>query len=271
MGDPTYEFDLLKAAVAGNVELVRSMGPNRVDNDGWSPLMTLISMAKLPMIDGDTGDVTWLKLDENMVRRGVVSLLAAGADVRFRDSGITALSLAQDKGFQTVIPLLVEAERDQADKPMPTPPSSGGCVIATACLGADSDEIAALRKLRDDAILADPIARDFFHVFWSRYYEWSPGVARIASQDGAVRESIRWSFLDPWLAWMEFATLVGRRDVSALTDVEKDEILLRLNRRLTAWLDELPNHLESKCPSDKAEVFEAFDRFRMSALKVFGK
>ena len=74
MGDPTYEFDLLKAAVAGNVELVRSMGPNRVDNDGWSPLMTLISMAKLPMIDGDTGDVTWLKLDENMVRRGVVSI-----------------------------------------------------------------------------------------------------------------------------------------------------------------------------------------------------
>ena len=45
----------------------------------------------------------------------------------------------------------------------------------------------SLRKLRDDAILADPIARDFFHVFWSRYYEWSPGVARIASQDGAVR------------------------------------------------------------------------------------
>jgi tetratricopeptide (TPR) repeat protein len=174
------------------------------------------------------------------------------------ERGREALTLIQE----------IEEENEGGGKGA-TPPQSGGCIIATACLGGETDIIAALRKLRDDSISSDPVARDFFHVFWSRYYEWSPGVARIAAQDKSVRESIRWSFLDPWIAWMEFATLVGRREISELSDTEQQEILARLGRRLKVWLDEIPDHMESKCPPDPAKVFESFERFRESALKVF--
>jgi hypothetical protein len=151
----------------------------------------------------------------------------------------------------------------------PSPFQSSSCVIATACLGSDSDTVAKLRKLRDDAISNDPVARDFFHVFWSQYYEWSPGVARIAAQDKAVSEHIRWSFLDPWLAWMEFTAIVGRRNVAELSNEERDVVLERLGSRLSAWLSELPKHLEQKCPADHSVVFASFERFREAALKVF--
>jgi hypothetical protein len=145
----------------------------------------------------------------------------------------------------------------------------GGCVIATACMGETSDEVASLRRLRDDAITSDPIARDFFHVFWSRYYEWSPSVARIAAQDPAVAEHIRWGFLDPWLAWLEFASAVGQRGVADLSDDERRETLERLGARLESWLAELPALMEGKCPADASQVFAAFERFRTSARKVF--
>ena len=113
------------------------------------------------------------------------------------------------------------------------------------------------------------IARDFFHVFWSRYYEWSPGVARIAAGDPAVAEHIRWGFLDPWLAWLEFATIVGQRSVADLSGDERRDVLERLGARLQSWLAELPNLMEGKCPTDASEVFAAFERFRTSAGKVF--
>lgn len=145
--------------------------------------------------------------------------------------------------------------------------TSSGCVIATVCL--DDVRVSALRKLRDDAIGSDPIARDFFHVFWSRYYEWAPGVARIASQDPAVAKHIRWSFLDPWLAWLEFATSVGQRNIEEISEDERLSIMRRLCSRLELWLAELPTTIEGKCPPDASQVFEAFERLRMSARKVF--
>lgn len=144
---------------------------------------------------------------------------------------------------------------------------AGGCVIATACLG--DARVAPLRKLRDDAILSDPVARDFFHVFWSRYYEWSPGVARIAAADPAVARHIEWGFLDPWLAWLELATIVGRRKMSDLSDAERREVLGRLGARLQAWLAELPALMESKRPADSEAIYAAFERFRATAQTVF--
>lgn len=145
--------------------------------------------------------------------------------------------------------------------------NSGSCVIATACMGDSSRQVATLRKIRDDGISADPIVRDFFHIFWSRYYEWSPIVARIASQDRAVAEHLRWSFLDPWFAWMEIVTLVGQRDISALNLEEQQDLLNRLGARLSAWLKELPCMMEEKSPADSAQVFDAFERFRVLAKK----
>ncbi len=143
----------------------------------------------------------------------------------------------------------------------------GKCIIATACVG--DDRVAPLRQLRDESIMSDPVARDFFHVFWSRYYEWSPGVARIAARDPAVADHIRWSFLDPWMAWLEVASLIGRRKIDELSAEERDEVLQRLGRRMEAWVDELPAHLEEKRPAEVEKVFEAFERFRKSAQSVF--
>ncbi|GAO01760.1 hypothetical protein [Anaeromyxobacter sp. PSR-1] len=138
---------------------------------------------------------------------------------------------------------------------------SSACIIATACVGADAPEIAALRGARDRSITADPVARDFFHVFWSRYYEWSPSVARLAEADPSLREHLRWGFLEPWLGWLEFVARTGRQPLETLGAEERDALLRRLVERRDAWLAELPGRLESKRPAD-AEVFAAFERFR---------
>lgn len=155
--------------------------------------------------------------------------------------------------------------KDAAQKP------SSGCIIASACVGEDAHEVAKLRKLRDDAISSDPIARDFFHVFWSRYYEWSPGVARVANADPSVAEHIRWGFLDPWLAWMEFVTQLGTKDLDAIEPAERDAILRRLSERRKIWLEQLPALFEGKRPKSDEAVYAAFERFRAGAQEVFGK
>lgn len=147
--------------------------------------------------------------------------------------------------------------------------SSSACIIASACVGACEKRVAALRAVRDQAILEDPVARDFFHVFWSRYYEWSPAVARLANEDAGVREHIRWSFLEPWLAWLEMAMRLGQRDLADVSATERNEILARLVEQVNSWLKELPRHLEGKCRADQAEVFQAFERIRMEAWTAF--
>lgn len=149
--------------------------------------------------------------------------------------------------------------------------SGGGesCIIATACLGADSEQVTALRQLRDDAITSDPVARDFFHVFWSRYYEWSPSVARIAAADPAVAEHIRWSFLEPWLAWIELASIIGRRSAAELSEAERQDILSRLTEHLDSWFSELPAHLGEKCPDDPETLNESLERFRLATRDIF--
>lgn len=153
---------------------------------------------------------------------------------------------------------------DAAAKP------TSACIIASACLGEDADEVARLRKLRDDAISTDPVARDFFHVFWSRYYEWSPGVARVANADPGVADHIRWGFLEPWLAWMEFVTGLGTKELDAIDPAERDAILRRLAERRRVWLEQLPGLFEGKRPKSDAEVYEAFERFRAGAQAAFG-
>lgn len=163
----------------------------------------------------------------------------------------------------------IEAVQDYEERASREGRNASSCIIATACMGESSERVAALRKLRDDGISADPLVRDFFHIFWSRYYEWSPTVARIASQDRAVAEHVRWSFLEPWFAWMEIATFVGQRDIATLTEDERRDLMARLGVRLSAWLAELPNMMENKCPSEPAQVFASFERFRTLARKAF--
>ncbi len=147
-----------------------------------------------------------------------------------------------------------------------TAKGAAACIIATACLGESSSRLAMLRRIRDDAICADPIARDFFHVFWSRYYQWSPGVARIASEDAAVAEHIRWAFLEPWMAWLELVALIGRRGLEEIGARERDEILGRLNDRISGWLSQLPALMDGKCPSDSEAIHAAFEQVRSRML-----
>jgi len=134
------------------------------------------------------------------------------------------------------------------------------CVIASACSAHGTDHLLLLRRLRDDLITEDPIARDFFHVFWSRYYEWSPPVARLANENGAIADHLRWSFLEPWMVWIECIALMGRRSPENLTSNQREMILCHLHQRIGAWLLELPARLEEKCPVDLSELWQSFDR-----------
>lgn len=149
--------------------------------------------------------------------------------------------------------------------------SGSSCIIATACTGATSAEVNRLRQLRDSGISADPIVRDFLHVFWSRYYEYSPGVARLAETDGNVARHIRWSFMEPWFAWLELVARVGRRGSAELDARQRADIIDALTNRVQKWVSQLPEQLEGKRPADDATVFEAFEAFRATALSILGE
>lgn len=146
------------------------------------------------------------------------------------------------------------------------PPRPGSsCVIATACVGPASDELSLLRRIRDVGISANPIVRDFFHVFWSRYYEYSPGMARLAERDADVRRHLRWSFLDPWMAWLELVMEVGFDDLRSISPQRQMVIHSRLASRIECWLAELPQQLEGKQPANQEQVRDAFEEFRTLA------
>lgn len=211
------------------------------------------------------------------IGRRPADALAAGRiykEIGDRDAAMTFLKQAEeldsdgDIGIEATKLIRSLKVTSAASSTPSRAPAPSGCVIATVCLG--DDRVAPLRKLRDEAIVSDPIARDFFHVFWSRYYEWSPGVARIAAADPAVARHIKWSFLDPWVAWMELAAAVGLARMEELGESDRSTILERLEDRLHAWLRELPALLESKAPADPRTVFEAFERFRTAAQGAFG-
>lgn len=138
-------------------------------------------------------------------------------------------------------------------------PTSAPRVVATASLG-DAPELAALRRVHDQAMSADPAARDFFHVFWSRYDEGAPRVARIAGGGPAVREHLRWAFLEPWLAWLDLVSECGRAGASEIPEDRKLSLVDELLRRRDASLAALPPQAEGRRPSDDAAVFAALDR-----------
>ncbi|MBI5071053.1 MAG: sel1 repeat family protein [Deltaproteobacteria bacterium] len=169
-------------------------------------------------------------------------------------------SLSADQGYENG-----RGFRDLIQSDLAKP--SGPCIIATACIG--DARVMPLRRLRDEAILGDPVLRDFFHVFWSRYYEWSPGVARLAAQDRHVAEHIRWAFLSPWLSWLEIASIVGRRAPSAMPEADKERVLHCIATRMEEWLHELPAMMEGKCPADTSEVFESFERLGEATRRLF--
>ncbi len=141
------------------------------------------------------------------------------------------------------------------------------CIIASTAAPRHAEVIEALRQVRDHRINADPVARDFFHVFWSRYYEWSPGVARVAAADLGSADAIRWAFVEPWLAWLEVIAVLGREPNAASEDL-REEALKRLSGRIQSWCAELPERFEAK-RHDDGGVWAAFEAFREEARAAF--
>ena len=64
---------------------------------------------------------------------------------------------------------------------------SGGCFIATACYGYDSEIVRILRNWRDTSLLTNSFGRKFTEI----YYKISPPIANFISEKPRLRRFIR--------------------------------------------------------------------------------
>lgn len=216
--------------------------PPDVQGEASLALAACEELAELPELGWTAlerlGRVRWLLGD----RAGAIAALE------------TYLRRAEDAGRRGEARALLAAIRSADPAAVRADP------VAPARGGADAPELDALRRLRDHALRADPVARDFFHVFWSRYYEWSPHVARSAARGPAIREHLRWAFLEPWLAWLELVSGCGAARPDQIPEERKLEVMDELLRRRDAWVAALPAQLARRRPPDDAAVFAALDR-----------
>jgi hypothetical protein len=94
------------------------------------------------------------------------------------------------------------------------PPASApkdGCFIATAAYGsAMAPEVQFLREIRDNVLRQTNWGRNFFDDYWQYYYRISPAIADEMGRDPVLRQTIRWSIVEPWTYYMKLFDLTPR-------------------------------------------------------------
>jgi predicted amidophosphoribosyltransferase len=63
----------------------------------------------------------------------------------------------------------------------------GGCFIATACYGKDSEEVEIFRCWRDDILMKNKYGRRFVNI----YYKISPKIANLISDNMTLKKMVR--------------------------------------------------------------------------------
>jgi Zinc carboxypeptidase len=94
--------------------------------------------------------------------------------------------------------------------PLPKPPSSGPCLIATAVMGDQTHpDVVFLRALRDQRLRASPRGAHVAELLDRIYYSFSPAVARYLEGHPRARTAVRGGVIRPLVAVLR--RLLGQR------------------------------------------------------------
>ncbi len=90
--------------------------------------------------------------------------------------------------------------------PGPGPGPGPSCFIVTAATGSDlSDEVTALRALRDAVMERSPAAGRLIDAVYAQYWQFSPALAERIAGNGVLKEGALMVAVRPLLAWYRLA------------------------------------------------------------------
>ena len=122
-----------------------------------------------------------------------------GKTVSFTVGSVQASQTAawETGGLSYNFDLTISSLPDGSWFPFPLP-----CFIATAAYGTDTaEEISLLREFRDVVLLANGPGTEFV----SLYYQVSPPIAEVISQNDFLRTAVRVGFIDPIVAILNWS------------------------------------------------------------------
>jgi hypothetical protein len=99
-----------------------------------------------------------------------------------------------------------------------------------------------LWDLRENVLRQTEWGRNFFARYWNHYYLISPPIAEEMKRDPELRDTVRWSILEPWTNYMKL--LLARPDwdqvdFDAVPATVRD-FLLPMRPNMDTWLENIP-------------------------------
>ena len=115
----------------------------------------------------------------------------------------------------------------------------GGCFIATAAYDNPlAEPVQRLRHIRDDVLRKTTAGEEFFDKYWEVYYRFSPVMVEMMNEDKEVRDLVRWSFVEPIVAYLTFSERLLRSDTLSQQDAAL--LLEEFKESLLMWLESMP-------------------------------
>lgn len=98
---------------------------------------------------------------------------------------------------------------------------SSGCFIVTAATGSDtSDEVGALRRLRDEVAARAPAAGRLIDAIYAEYWQFSPALAQRIDGDALLKDGTLMAAVRPLLGWYRLAGALALGGDAAAARVE---------------------------------------------------
>jgi hypothetical protein len=143
----------------------------------------------------------------------------------------------------------------------PCSPSNGCCIVASIATGSESQELNALRQVRERFLRRSEVGYDFFEHLHYDYYAFSPQVCREMASDAMLTGNVATYYVRPLKSCLQLAAAhlidgespgeVGRRLVEGVPDdlaklsaaeiVSAVDMLHADGQPLSRWREQLPN------------------------------
>jgi len=117
------------------------------------------------------------------------------------------------------------------------------CFIIGAAYGSQlAPEVSFLWHLREQVLRDTEWGRNFFARYWKHYYRISPAIAEEMETDPELRDTIRWSIVEPWTNYMKL--LLTRPDWDQVDfdalPASLVDFLSPLRENMETWLRNIP-------------------------------